>query len=117
MRKSSELSAIAAAAGQLGTKVEDIGQFVNTVSQMSTAFSMTAGEAGESVGKIQNIFRLSVNELSGFGDTVNALGNTMAARESEIIDVMKRIGGSTRVFGLATHEAAALSERTLDLIR
>jgi TP901 family phage tail tape measure protein len=104
-----DLAAIAAAAGQLGVKTNEIKGFTETVSKMSTAFNMTAEQAGTSMGKIKNIFGLSTSQLTGFGDVINQLGNTTAAKESEIVDSMMRIGGAAKVFGLAIPEASALS--------
>ncbi len=114
-RSAEELAEIAAAAGQLGVKKEDIAGFVENVAKMSTAFGMSAEEAGEAVGKIANIYHLSGENLEGFGDTINTLGNNMAAKEPEIIDAMMRIGSTADQFGLATHEAASLSAALIAL--
>ncbi len=111
----SQLAAIAAEAGALGIAVDDIEEFTRTVAKMSTAFDMTAEDAGNAIGKIKNIFGLSLAEMTTFGDTVNQLGNTTAAKEREIVDSMMRIGGSANQFGLATTEAAALSAAFISL--
>ena len=49
------------------------------------------------------------------GCDINTLGNTSAAKESEIVDVMQRIGGQAKQFGLATEQAAALSAAFISL--
>ncbi len=110
-----QLAAIAAEAGSLGIAVGDIEAFTRTVAKMSTAFDMTAEEAGNAIGKIKNIYGLSMAEMTGFGDTVNQLGNTTAAKEKEIVDSMMRIGGSAKQFGLSTKQAAALSAAFISL--
>jgi len=114
-RSATELGQIAAAAGQLGIKTNDIKGFTETVAKMSTAFDMSAEDAGTAIGKIKNIFGLSIDQLGTFGDTVNQLGNTTAAKEKEIVDAMMRIGGSAKQFGLAVPEAAALTAAFISL--
>lgn len=111
------LAEIAATAGQLGIASQDITAFTGLVAKMSTAFDMTAEDAAESVGKIKNIFRLNMEEIEEFGDAVNRLGNTTSAKEREIVEVMTRIGGSAKQFGLAREQAAALSAAMVGLTK
>ena len=47
-----ELSAIAAAGGQLGIARKDITSFTETIAKMSVAFDMSAEQAGESMAKL-----------------------------------------------------------------
>ncbi len=111
------LAEIAATAGQLGIASGDIVKFTELTAKMSTAFDMTADEAAQSIGKIRNIFNLNIEGVEAFGDAVNRLGNTTSARESEIVEVMTRIGGASQQFGLATEEAAALSAAMIGLTK
>lgn len=110
-----ELAQIAAAGGQLGIASQDIGAFVKVTAKMATAFDMTAQEAGDSIGKIKNVYQLAVTEVEGLGDTINRLGNTSAARERDIVEVMLRVGGTSRQFGLAKESTAALAAAMLSL--
>ena len=111
----SELAQIAASGGQLGMATDDIGAFVEVTAKMATAFDMTAQEAGDSIGKIKNVYRLAIGEVEGFGDTINQLGNTTASREKDIVEVMLRVGGSANQFGLAKESTAALAAAMLSL--
>lgn len=110
-----ELAKIAATGGQLGIASRDIKPFVEVTAKMATAFDMTAEEAGDAIGKLKNVFSLSIPEISSFGDAINQLGNTSAAREKDIVDVMLRIGGGSRQFGVAKEQAAALAAAMLSL--
>ena len=110
-----ELANIARAGGQLGIATKDIGAFVDVTAKMSTAFDMTAEEAGNAIGKLKNVFNLSIEGISEFGDAINQLGNTSAAREKDIVDVMLRVGGTSKQFGLATEQTAALAAAMLAL--
>lgn len=110
-----ELARIAAAGGQLGIAADELNGFVTVTAKMATAFDMTADEAGSAIGKIKNVYALAIGEVEGLGDTINRLGNTTAAREREIVDVLLRVGGSARQFGLAKEATAALAAAMLSL--
>lgn len=110
-----ELAQIATAGGQLGIPAEEINQFVKLTAKMAIAFDMAAQEAGDSIGKIKNVYQLAVGEVEGLGDTINRLGNTSAAREKDIVEVMLRVGGTSKQFGLAKESTAALAAAMLSL--
>ena len=110
-----ELAAIATAGGQLGIAAKDILPFVEVTAKMATAFDMTAEEAGNAIGKLKNVFQLSIQEIAQFGDAINQLGNTSAAREKDIVDVLLRVGGTAKQFGLAKEQTAALAAAFLSL--
>ncbi|GEM_PF-6667878 len=110
-----ELAGIAAAGGQLGIAADDIAEFTALTAKMATAFGMSADEAGQSIGKLKNVFSLGMEEMGSFGDAINQLGNTTAAKEKEIVEVLLRVGGSARQFGLAREQTAALAAAMLSL--
>ena len=91
-----ELAQIAAAGGQLGVPIEKLDQFITLAATMATAFNMSAEQAGQAVAKLSNVFNLPLEEVRKLGDAINLLGNTTAARESDIVEVLTRIGGTAR---------------------
>lgn len=110
-----ELAQIAAAGGQLGVPIEKLDQFIELAATMATAFGMSAEQAGQAVAKLSNVFSLPLTEVRKLGDAINVLGNTTAAREADIVDVLTRIGGTARQFGLTAQQAAALGTAMLSL--
>ena len=110
-----ELAKIAAAGGQLGIASKDIGAFTSLTAKMATAFDMTAEAAGDSIGKIKNVYNLAIPEVEGLGNAINQLGNNSAAKEKDIVDVMLRVGGTANQFGLAKEATAALAATMLSL--
>lgn len=111
----SELAQIAAAGGQLGVPIEKLDQFIELAATMATAFGMSAEEAGQAVAKLSNVFGMPIEQVGKLGDAINVLGNTTAAREADIVNVLTRIGGTARQFGLTAQQAAALSTAMLSL--
>lgn len=110
-----QLAKIAASGGQLGIAAGDIGKFTQVTAKMAVAFDMTADSAGDSIGKIKNVYQLTIPQVEGLGDSINQLGNTTAARERDIVDVMLRVGGTSKQFGLAKEQTAALAAAMLSL--
>ena len=110
-----ELAQIAVSGGQLGIAAKEIKPFVETTAKMSTAFDMTAEEAGNAIGKLKNILGVSIEEMGRYGDAISYLGNNSATNEKSIVEVMMRIGGTSKQFGLAKEQAAALAATMLSL--
>ncbi|MEM6866991.1 MAG: phage tail tape measure protein [Cyanobacteria bacterium P01_C01_bin.121] len=103
------LAEIAAAGGQLGTAKDDLIEFTELTGQMAIAFDMTAGQAGESIGELKNVYGLTLNETELLGDTINQLSNNAAANASDIVNAAGRIGGTAQQFGLTEQQTAALA--------
>lgn len=100
---------IAAQGGQLGVPIEQLGEFTEMAGKMSVAFGISADEAAESAAQLANVFGISMQDVEALGDAINTLGNNTAATEPDIINSMIRIGGTSKQFGLAEEQAAALS--------
>lgn len=111
------LAQIAAAGGSLGIAKNQLMDFTTVVSKISTAFGMTASESGDAIAKIMNVYGLSVKQAERLGDAINQLGNTTAAKEKDIVDVLARVGGAGKMFGLAGKEVASLATGFLALGR
>ncbi|MDR0717514.1 MAG: phage tail tape measure protein [Azoarcus sp.] len=109
------LAKMAAAGGQLGIPIEKLEQFIQLSAEMSTAFGIDADAAGAAVAKLSNVFNLPLEGVRDLGDAINVLGNTTAAAEKDIINVMTRIGGTAKQFGLTGKQAAALASTMLSL--
>lgn len=109
------LAKIAAAGGQIGVPIEKITEFTRLAATMAIAFDTSAEEAGAAVAKLGNNFDLPLEGVRKLGDAVNVLGNTTAAREKDIVDVLVRVGGTSKQFGLASEQAAALAATMLSL--
>ena len=111
----SELASIAAFGGQMGVPVDKLEEFVRLASQMSVAFGMTAEEAGRAMAYLSNAFGLPLESMRELGDAINVLGNTTAATEASIVEVLSRVSGATKQFGLSAEQAAALGATMLSM--
>lgn len=110
-----ELATITASGGQLGIAKEDLMEFTAIVAKMGVAFNMSSAEAGDSIASMMNVFGIGISEVEKLGDTINHLSDNSASKAKDIVEAMKRIGGSTKVFGLSADEASALASSFISL--
>lgn len=104
------LAQIAAEGAKLGVPIDKLREFTELAAKMAVAFDMTAEEAGQAMAKLSNIFGIPIQQVERLGDAINTLGNNTAATEGQIVDALVRIGGTSKQFGLAAEEAAALAD-------
>lgn len=108
-----ELSNIAAAAGQLGINNESIIGFTETMAQLGFATNLTSLEAADSLARFANITKMSQGDFDRLGSTIVALGNNMATTEREIVAMAQRLAGAGEQVGMSEDQivafAAALS--------
>lgn len=110
-----ELAEIAAAGGQANVALGDLPKFTRMAAEMAVAFKIPAEQAGDMAAKIGNVFQIPIDKVGELMDAVNVLGNNTAAKEAEISDVLMRIGGNAKQFGLVAEEAAALGAAFISL--
>lgn len=82
--------------------------FAEHAIKMGTAFGMTAEEAGTSMAKMKSAFGMSIPEVATLTDKINLLGNTGAANEKQILNIVTRVGPLGAVAGVASGQIAAL---------
>ncbi|ULJ61073.1 phage tail tape measure protein [Wielerella bovis] len=110
-----ELAEIAAAGGQANVALEELPKFTRMAAEMAVAFKIPAEQAGDMAAKIGNVFQIPISKVGELMDAVNVLGNNTAAKEAEISNVLMRIGGNAKQFGLVAEEAAALGAAFISL--
>ena len=111
-----ELNKIAFSAGQMGIKGEkNILKFTELAAKMGIAFDSNSEKAGEAMSNMLNIFGLNLDEVESLGDAINNLANNTNAKAMDIVDVLQRIGGSAKDFGLTAEQTAALGDSFIAL--
>lgn len=104
-----EIAEVAAAAGQLGIKADDILKFSKVMIDLGESTNLTSDEAATSIAKLFNVTGTSMDKVSNFGSTLVALGNNAATTESDILAMATRIAGSGKQIGLTEQQILALS--------
>ena len=112
-----ELAAIAASGGQLGIAEKDLKSFTATIAKMGVAFDMSAEQAGDSMAKLANIYKIPISQIDKLGDAVNQLSNSSPAKAADIVNTLGRVGGVAKQFGLTELQTASLSNAFIALGR
>ncbi len=112
-----ELAQIAASGGQLGIARKDIAGFTETVAKMSVAFDMAADQAGDSMAKLANVYKIPIAQIGRLGDAINHLSNSSPAKAENIINSLERVGGVAKQFGLTELQTASLANAFISLGR
>lgn len=110
-----ELAKIAASGGQLGVARQDIARFTETIAKMSVAFDMSAEQAGDSMAKLANVYKIPIKEIGKLGDAINYLSNNSPAKASDIVNTLGRVGGVAKQFGLTELQTASLTNAFISL--
>ncbi|WP_353279801.1 phage tail tape measure protein [Wolbachia endosymbiont (group B) of Xanthorhoe designata] len=110
-----ELAQIAASGGQLGIDKDDLMKFTTVVAKMTTAFDMSAEEAGNAIAKISNVYGIKVDGMENVGNIINHLSDNTAAKAKEMVLALNRIGGNAKQFGLEVDQASSLASAFISL--
>ena len=104
-----EIAAVAEAAGQLGIKADDIEKFTEIMIMLGTTTNLASDEAATAIAKMFNITGTSMQDVDRFGATIVALGNNAATTESDIVNMAMRIASSATQIGMTEQELLALA--------
>ncbi|HIR53322.1 MAG TPA: phage tail tape measure protein [Candidatus Onthovicinus excrementipullorum] len=108
-----EISAVAEAAGQLGIQVPNILGFTRTMIDLGNSTNISAEEAASSLAKFANVTNMSQEDFDRLGSAIVDLGNNFATTEADIVAMATRLSGAGAQIGLSEGEilgfATALS--------
>uniref|UniRef100_UPI0033402750 phage tail tape measure protein n=1 Tax=Wolbachia endosymbiont (group B) of Pilophorus perplexus TaxID=3066160 RepID=UPI0033402750 len=110
-----ELAQIAASGGQLGIRKEDLFMFTETVAKMSTAFDMSAEQAGDSIAKLSNVYGIDVSKMEHVGNVINHLSDNTAAKARDMVETLAIVGGTAKQFGLDIEKTSSLANAFISL--
>ena len=95
-------------AGQLGVRgVDNLTKFSDTIAKLGVSTNLGTEEASLSLARFANIMQLPIADVDRLAATIVALGNDMAARETEIVDFGLRIAASGKQIGLSSAQVMA----------
>ena len=104
-----EISAVAEAAGQLGIKTEDILSFTRVMIDLGNSTNLSAEEAASALAKFANVTKMSAKDYDKLGSTIVALGNNFATTEADIVSMATRLAATGELAGLSQSQILSLA--------
>lgn len=104
-----EISAVAEAAGQLGIQTENILGFSKAMIDLGNSTNLSADQAASQLAKFANIMGMSQKDFDRLGSSIVDLGNHFATTEADIVDMSMRLAGAGKQVGLSEGEVLGLA--------
>lgn len=104
-----EISAVAEAAGQLGIKTENVLDFSKAMIDLGNSTNLTADEAASQLAKFANIMQMSQKDFDKLGSAIVDLGNNFATTEADIVNMSMRLAGAGKQVGLSEGQVLGLA--------
>jgi len=104
-----EISAVAEAAGQLGIQTDNVLSFTRTMIDMGNATNLSAEEAATTLARFANVTRMSQTDFNKLGSVIVALGNNFATTESEIAQMGMNLASAGTQVGMSQSQIMALA--------
>ena len=104
-----EIAKVAESAGQLGVKQSGILEFTKTMINLGETTSLNADAAAIAIAKVSNVMGTSEKDVSRFGSTIVALGNNLAANETEITNMASRMAPFAKQVNLSEDAMLAMA--------
>lgn len=109
-QSASAIAGVMEIAGQLGVRgTENLLSFTDTMIRLGDSTNMSSEEAATAIARIMNVMNTSEEDVSRFGSTIVALGNSFATTESEITEMANRMAAGGAIAGLTEPQILALA--------
>ncbi|MXY16386.1 MAG: phage tail tape measure protein [Acidobacteria bacterium] len=113
--RATEVADIVAEGAQAGIEKDQLVEFAGDAARVAVAFDIEAGEAGDQLAGLRNIFKLEQDGVMDVAGAYNFLSNNMAARAKDLLDIANRVGGTADIYGITGQQLGALGATLLAL--
>ncbi|GAA0234655.1 phage tail tape measure protein [Metaclostridioides mangenotii] len=104
-----EISAVAEAAGQLGIETENVLGFTRVMVDMGVATNLSSEEAAMSLAKLAAITDMPQKSFSNLASSIVALGNDSKTTEADIVAMSLRLAGTGKQANMSEADIIGIS--------
>ena len=106
-KKKEELAGMLAAAGFAGRPKDELMRFTAFGARASTAWGTTPEATGQAMAEIGNIYQANQAEIERIGDQINTMADKSASKEIDLLEILRRTGGTGKSAGLTSGDVLA----------
>jgi TP901 family phage tail tape measure protein len=110
-----ELAGMLAAAGFAGRPKDDLLRFTEYASKATVAWGTNAQETSQALAEIGNIYQANQKRIEEIGDTINTVADNSASKETDLIDILRRAGGTGKTLGIGAENVIAFGASLKEL--
>ncbi len=92
---------------KMGVAEKEVKGFTFEVVKMGSAFELPYEQLAEDMGKIANLYKRPISQISELGDRINYLDDNAQSTGAGIIDFMQRVGGTASMVNITDINTAA----------
>lgn len=104
-----EIAAVAEAAGQLGIETDNILAFTRTMIDLGETTNIVSSEAAKQLAQFANVTQMSQRDFDRLGSVIVDLGNNFATTEADIVNMAQRLAGAGKQIGLTNPQIMAFA--------
>jgi TP901 family phage tail tape measure protein len=110
-----ELAGMLAAAGFAGRPKDELLRFTEYASKATVAWGTNAQETSQALAEIGNIYQANQKRIEEIGDTINTVADNSASKETDLIDILRRAGGTGKTLGIGAENVIAFGASLKEL--
>lgn len=104
-----DLTELAAAAGQLGIDLPNIEGFTRVIADLGVATNLAGEEGASMLAKFANIMGMDQTQFANLGSSIVELGNNFATTEADIMNMAMRLAGAGKQIGMSEADILGIS--------
>ncbi|MBY6243731.1 phage tail tape measure protein [Methylosinus sp. Sm6] len=104
-----DTAALTAMAGQAGIDYKDLAGFMMLAAKAAVGWDIAPKDASERLAKIKAQTQWTIPQLEEFADKVNALGDSSASAEKDIVEMFQRSAGAAKAAGVPLDTSLAVT--------
>ncbi|AMJ60940.1 phage tail tape measure protein [Bosea sp. PAMC 26642] len=103
-----EVAGILAGAAFAGRPKQELMQFTDYAIAATGAWGTSAAETGQALAELGNIYQANQKRIEEIGDAINTVADSSASKETDLLDFLRRTGGTGKMLGISAENMLAL---------
>ncbi len=103
-----EIAGILAGAAFAGRPKQELMQFTDYAIAATGAWGTSAADTGQALAELGNIYQANQKRIEEIGDAINTVADSSASKETDLLDFLRRTGGTGKMLGISAENMLAI---------